>query len=62
MLGWVTSSYRSDAVGRSIALALIERGRSRLGATVHAVIGRSTTACTIVDPVFYDPEGARRDG
>jgi sarcosine oxidase subunit alpha len=62
MLGWVTSSYRSDAVGRSIALALVERGRSRLGATVHAVIGRSTTACTIVDPVFYDPEGARRDG
>jgi sarcosine oxidase subunit alpha len=62
MLGWVTSSYRSEALGRSIALALVERGRGRSGETIHAVMGRSTVPCTIVDPVFYDPEGARRDG
>jgi sarcosine oxidase subunit alpha len=62
MLGWVTSSYRSGAVGRSIALALVERGRARVGDPVYAVIGRATVPCTIVDPVFYDPEGARRDG
>ncbi len=62
MLGWVTSSYASAALGRSIALALVERGRSRLGDTIHAVIGDATVPCTVVDPVFYDPEGARRDG
>jgi len=62
MLGWVTSSYASVALGRSMALALVERGRSRQGGTIHAVIGDATTRCTVVDPVFYDPEGARRDG
>ena len=62
MLGWVTSSYASVALGRSMALALVERGRSRQGGTIHAVIGDATTPCTVVDPVFYDPEGARRDG
>jgi sarcosine oxidase subunit alpha len=62
MLGWVTSSYASVALGRSIALALVERGRSRLGDTIHAVIANATVPCTVVDPVFFDPEGARRDG
>src|SRR4029078_11374305 len=29
MLGWVTSSYRSEALGRSIPLALVARTRGR---------------------------------
>jgi sarcosine oxidase subunit alpha len=62
MLGWVTSSYRSEALGRSIALALVESGRSRMGDTIHAVVGRSTVPCQVAASVFYDPEGARRDG
>jgi sarcosine oxidase subunit alpha len=62
MLGWVTSSYRSEALERSIALALVEGGRARMGDTIHAVIGTTTLPCTVTDPVFYDPEGARRDG
>jgi sarcosine oxidase subunit alpha len=62
MLGWVTSSYASVALGRSMALALVERGRARIGEAIHAVVGDATTRCTVVDPVFYDPEGARRDG
>jgi sarcosine oxidase subunit alpha len=62
MLGWVTSSYRSEALGRSIALALVERGRARVGDTIHAVIGRDTIPCEVVGPVFYDREGAHRDG
>jgi sarcosine oxidase subunit alpha len=62
MLGWVTSSYASEAVGRSIALGLIERGRARLGETVFAALDGPTVPCTVTDPVFYDPEGARRDG
>jgi sarcosine oxidase subunit alpha len=62
MLGWVTSSYASEAAGTSIALALVERGRERRGDTVHAVLGDRTMSCTVTDPIFYDVEGARRDG
>ncbi len=34
MIGQVTSSYRSPTLGRSIAMALIENGRSRMGETI----------------------------
>ena len=36
MIGHVTSSYMSPAVGRSIALALVKGGRARLGEAVYA--------------------------
>jgi sarcosine oxidase subunit alpha len=62
MLGWVTSSYRSEALGRSIALAVVEAGRVRIGNEIHAVVGNETVPCRVADPVFYDPEGTRRDG
>jgi sarcosine oxidase subunit alpha len=62
MLGFVSSSYRSAAVGRPIALGLIEAGRSLIGGIVHAVVGGETVACEVTPPVFYDPEGSRRDG
>jgi sarcosine oxidase, subunit alpha len=66
MLGHVTSSYRSAALGRTFALALLEAGRERFGATVYARTGagaaHSAIAAVVTAPVFYDPEGARRDG
>jgi sarcosine oxidase subunit alpha len=63
MLGHVTSSYRSAALGRTFALALVEGGRSRLGEVVHApLLVGGAIAATIAEPVLYDPEGARRDG
>jgi sarcosine oxidase subunit alpha len=62
MLGWVTSSYRSEALGRSIALAVVEAGRGRIGEEIHAVVDGATVPCRVADPVFYDPEGSRRDG
>jgi sarcosine oxidase subunit alpha len=62
MLGHVTSSYHSAALERTFALALIEGGRGRIGETVVAPLGEKTVAATITEPVFYDPEGARRDG
>ena len=62
MLGWVTSSYASQSVDRSIALALVERGRERLGSTIYAELDGETAPVTITEPVFFDPEGARRDG
>jgi sarcosine oxidase, subunit alpha len=62
MLGHVTSSYRSAALGRSFALALVKGGRERLGETVLVPLEEGAVRATITEPVFYDPEGARRDG
>ncbi len=63
MLGHVTSSYRSAAIGRTFALAMIRSGRERIGQTVVALLldGRSVEA-TIVEPVAFDPANLRRDG
>ena len=62
MLGHVTSSYRSAALGRTFALALLESGRERIGQRVHAPLPGRTIAAEIVEPVLVDREGARRDG
>ena len=62
MIGYVTSSYTSAALGRPIALAMVERGRSRHGETVYAPLPGGTISAEIVPPLFYDPEGTRRDG
>jgi sarcosine oxidase subunit alpha len=62
MLGFVTSSYRSSALARTFALAVFAGGRAREGAAVYAVVDGQPTPCRVVDPVFVDREGARRDG
>ena len=62
MLGHVTSSYRSAALGRTFALALVKSGRDRVGQTLHAALGDRTVAVAVTDPVLYDPEGTHRDG
>lgn len=71
--GFVTASVDSIALGRPIALALLERGRGRIGESVqvtltkpgapergHAGLGLRTAR--VVAPVFYDPEGVRLRG
>jgi len=63
MIGHVTSSYRSAALGRTFALALVEGGRERHGRTVFAPLPEGTIAATVTSPVFWDPEGVRlREG
>jgi len=66
MLGHVTSSYDSAALGRTFALALLAGGRDRIGSTVHARTfdggAHHAVPVTVTAPIFYDPEGARRDG
>ncbi|MEU5637868.1 sarcosine oxidase subunit delta family protein [Streptomyces rishiriensis] len=62
MLGHVTSSYRSAALGRTIALALVKGGRDRIGERLYAPVGDRLVPVTVASPVLYDPEGARRDG
>jgi sarcosine oxidase subunit alpha len=62
MVGHVTSSYRSAALERPVALAMIERGRELEGTTVLAPLLEGTVAAVVTSPVFWDPENARRDG
>ncbi len=63
MVGHVSSSYYSPNVGRSIALALVKGGLAKKGEKLTAPLldGRKVS-CTIVDPVFFDPEGERQRG
>ena len=59
MVGHVTSSYHSEAVGQPIALALVEGGQDRMGQTVHIPMPDRTIAATITGTVFVDPENTR---
>jgi sarcosine oxidase, subunit alpha len=62
MIGHVTSSYRSATLGRTFALAMIAGGRDRIGSTVFAPQTDGTIEAVVTAPVFWDPEGDRRDG
>jgi sarcosine oxidase subunit alpha len=62
MVGHVTSSYRSAALGRTFALALVTGGRDRVGETVVAPLGERPIHATVHPPVLFDPGGTRRDG
>ena len=59
MVGHVTSSYWSEALGRSIAMALIAGGKQRMGETIHIPMAGKTIEAVICGTVFYDPQGAR---
>ena len=59
MVGHVTSSYHSDAVGQPIALALVEGGHERMGETVYIPMLDRTIAAKITGMVFVDPENTR---
>ena len=62
MLGHVTSSYQSAALGRTFALALIKGGRDRIGQRVLAPLVDGAIEAEIVESVVFDPENLRRDG
>lgn len=59
MVGHVTSSYWSEALGRSIAMALIKDGRSLDGGTVYIPMPDQTHKAIIGTTQFLDPEGVR---
>jgi sarcosine oxidase subunit alpha len=61
-LGHVTSAYDSPALGRSIALAMLENGRARLGQKVFVAMPEGAVACTVADTVFFDKAGTRLNG
>jgi sarcosine oxidase subunit alpha len=59
MVGHVTSSYHSDAVGRPIAFALLEDGHNRMGKTVYIPMPDGVIRADVTGTVFYDPDGTR---
>ena len=59
-LGHVTSSYMSPNLCRSIALALVESGRQRVGESLYAFTREGHVERVEVSaPVFLDPDGER---
>ena len=62
MLGHVTSSYMSPTLERSIALALIKGGSSRMGERVYISMPDGlTVVATITNTVFLDPKAERQN-
>ncbi len=62
MVGHVTSSYMSAALGHSFAMALVRGGLKRIGERVFApLVDGSVIEAEIVSPVFYDPKGDRQN-
>ena len=59
MVGHVTSSYWSETLGRSVAMALIEGGHGLKGTTVHIPMETRTLSAKVTDVTFYDPVGER---
>jgi sarcosine oxidase subunit alpha len=62
VIGHVTSSYASAALGHSVALAMVAGGRAREGATLYVSMPAGEVPVTVTRPVFYDPDGARLHG
>ena len=60
MIGHVTSSYWSQTLGRSVAMAVVEGGFDRMDDMLHIPIetGAAITA-KVTGTVFYDPAGER---
>jgi sarcosine oxidase subunit alpha len=61
MIGHVTSSYFSAALGRGIALAMVAGGRRRMGETLYVPMPQSVINAVVTSPIFLDPEGKRLD-
>ena len=60
--GRVTSTYYSPTLKRGIAMGLVMGGLERLGDVVEFnMVAGGTVSARVVDPVFYDKEGARQN-
>jgi methylglutamate dehydrogenase subunit C len=62
--GYVTSVCFSPTLDQWIGLALVERGRARIGEIVHAhdPLRGEDYEVELCNPVFYDPDGGRQRG
>jgi sarcosine oxidase subunit alpha len=60
-IGQVTSSYFSPTLNRSIAMALLENGRARMGETLAFPLSDAVVKAQVVEPVFFDKKGERQN-
>jgi glycine cleavage system aminomethyltransferase T/NADPH-dependent 2,4-dienoyl-CoA reductase/sulfur reductase-like enzyme len=62
--GYVTSVAYSPSAGHWIGLALLQNGPARLGEVIRVYdpVRNGDFLAEVVNPVFYDPEGARLHG
>ncbi|WP_279478705.1 sarcosine oxidase subunit alpha [Aureimonas sp. SK2] len=59
MIGHVTSSYWSETLGRSIAMAVIAGGKARQGQKIFVPMPDTVHAATVGGTIFFDPENKR---
>ena len=59
MIGHVTSSYWSESLGKSVAMAVIEDGFNLIGEDVYIPMPSGTIQAKVCKSIFYDPEGKR---
>ncbi|WP_292286980.1 sarcosine oxidase subunit alpha family protein [Marivita sp.] len=60
--GRVTSTYRSPTLNKGIAMGLVLNGPDRMGEVIELTAGGDDTVkAKIVNPVFFDPEGAKQN-
>lgn len=60
--GRVTSTYYSPTLDRGIAMGLVHNGPDRMGEVIEFnTTNGGTIKAKIVDPVFYDKEGAKQN-
>jgi sarcosine oxidase subunit alpha len=59
MIGHVTSSYWSEPLGRSIAMALVYDGFNLVNETLHVPMPSETHKARVVKPMFIDPKGGK---
>ena len=61
-IGRVTSTYHSPTLGRGIAMGLVHHGPDRMGEALDFPrVDGSVVQAKIVDPVFFDKEGAKQN-
>ncbi len=60
--GWVTSSVMSPTLKRPVAMGLVAGGVDRMGEAVRVWHLGKVRPARIVEPRFYDPEGAKLNG
>ncbi|TWG53939.1 sarcosine oxidase subunit alpha [Aminobacter sp. J44] len=62
MVGHVTSAYWSANCGHSIALALVEGGRDRIGQMLYVPMPDKTIEVEVTGTIFFDEKGERLNG
>ena len=62
MIGHVTSSYWSENCGRSIAFALLEDGRERMGERLYIPMPDGVIEAEVTSTIFFDDKGERLHG